>query len=119
MDTIRVKKYQERLLTRRGEILKTLSHLQEQSQEFIGRRHLDWLDQAWDESETRLLDRLSDEYARELRRVEMALGRVSAGTYGRCPACHEPIGRARLDIFPETEFCLPCQEMRERFEKAA
>lgn len=65
------------------------------------------------------MDRLSEGYGRELGRIEVALGRILSGIYGSCLACHEPIEKARLDVFPETEFCLPCQEMRERFEKAA
>jgi len=119
MDTIRVKKFQERLLKRRKEILGTLNHLREENRTMTGQRHFDWLDQAWDENEARLLDRLSEGYLRELGRIDMALGRILSGTYGLCLACQQPIEKARLDTFPETEFCLGCQEMREKFEKAA
>ena len=119
MDTILVKKFQERLLKRRKQIVRTLNHLGEENRAMTGQRHFDWLDQAWDENEIRLLDRLSGDYLRELGRIEMALGRILSGTYGLCLACHEPIEKRRLDTFPETEFCLGCQEMREKFEKAA
>ena len=119
MDTIRAKKFQERLLKRRKEILGTLDHLGEENRTMTGQRHFDWLDQAWDENEARLLDRLSEGYLRELGIINMALGRILSGSYGLCLACHQPIEKARLDTFPETEFCLRCQELRERFEKAA
>lgn len=119
MDTIKLRKYQERLLRRREQILTTVRHLEEESQEVAGKRHFDWLDQAWDENEIRLLDRLSDAYLREMGRIEMALGRMLAGTYGLCLACHRPIEYRRLDIFPETEFCLGCQDLRESFERAS
>jgi len=119
MDTIQVKRYQEKLLKRRKQILRTLNHLEEENRKIAGQRHFDWLDQAWDESEARLLDRLSAGYLRELGGIDMALGRILSETYGLCLACHQPVEKARLDTFPDTEFCLECQEMRERFEKAA
>lgn len=117
MDTIALSKYQEKLLRRRGQILTTVRHLEERNQKVTGQRHFDWLDQAGDENEIRLLDRLSEEYLREMGRIERALGRMSSGTYGFCLACHQPIEERRLDTLPETEFCLACKDMRERFQR--
>lgn len=117
METIKVRRYQEKLLKRRTEILATVKRLEEENHEIVGQRHFDWVDQAWDENEMRLLDRLTDSYLQEMGRIEMALGRMLAGTYGLCLACHRPIERGRLETFPETEFCLGCQDLRERFER--
>lgn len=117
MDTIHVKRYQERLLRRRDQILQTVRRLGEETGEIAGKRHFDWLDQAQDENEIRLLDHLSDSYLREMGKIEMALGRMLAGTYGLCVACHQPIEKGRLKTFPQTEFCLACQDLRERFER--
>ena len=117
MDTIRLRKYQEKLLRRRQQLLTTAEHLEKEKEQFVGQREVEWLDQAWDENELRLLDRLSETYLREMGRIEMALERVSAGTYGFCVACHRPIEKERLDIFPQVEFCLGCQDMREQFER--
>jgi RNA polymerase-binding transcription factor DksA len=117
MDTIHVKRYQERLLRRRDQILQTVRRLEEETGEITGNRHFDWLDQAQDENELRLLDHLSDSYLQEMGRIEMALGRMLAGTYGLCVACHQPIEKSRLKTFPHAEFCLECQDIRERFER--
>jgi DnaK suppressor protein len=117
MDTIRLRNYEEKLLRRRQQLLTTADHLENEKREFTGQRQIEWLDQAWDENELRLLDRLSETYLREMGRIEMALERISAGTYGLCLACHRPIEKERLEIFPETEFCLGCQDMREQFER--
>jgi DnaK suppressor protein len=119
METASLEHYREKLLKRKSQILLTVGHLQKENQELIGTRQLDWLDQAADANEFRLLDRLNEGYLRELGRIEMAQHRMASGTYGQCLACHEPIGKARLETFPETEFCLECQELRERFERAA
>jgi len=42
----------------------------------------------------------------ELDEVERALGKVEAGTYGRCERCGEPIAPARLEAVPTARFCI-------------
>jgi RNA polymerase-binding transcription factor DksA len=42
----------------------------------------------------------------EFAEVEAAIGRLDAGTYGRCDRCGEPIGDERLGARPATRFCL-------------
>lgn len=49
-----------------------------------------------------------------LRRIEAALGRLQDGKYGKCTACGKPISAERLDVLPEAELCLSCQERFER-----
>ncbi len=44
----------------------------------------------------------------DLRRVEAALGRLAAGSYGRCERCGEPIDPARLEALPESPVCTSC-----------
>lgn len=118
MDTIRQRIYQDKLLRRKHEIFNTLRRLNKENAEVAGRKQLDWIDQASNESETHLLDRLSEGYSRELIRIEVALGRILSGSYGFCLACHQPIAKGRLDTFPEATFCPRCQEMREELERA-
>jgi DnaK suppressor protein len=50
----------------------------------------------------------------ELRAIETALGRIGAGTYGRCVACGEPIDRERLEVQPTAERCIDCQRVHDR-----
>jgi RNA polymerase-binding transcription factor DksA len=119
MDAIRIKKYQERLLRRKREILSTVNRLEHRQRETGGQGHFDWADQAEEGSESRLVDHLSDVYLRELARTDRALGRMLAGTYGLCLACRRPLEKARIELFPETEFCLRCERPRESLQKAA
>ena len=119
MDAASLRHYQEKLLKRKEQVLAAMAHLEKEKQELLGQKHFDWLDQAWDENEMRVLERLNDGYLRELGEIEMAEGRISSESYGGCLACHQPIEKARLGAFPETEFCLECQDLRERFEKAS
>ena len=49
----------------------------------------------------------------QLAQIHGALARVDDGTYGGCALCHEPIPPARLELVPETPFCVTCQERLE------
>ena len=51
----------------------------------------------------------------ELQRIDEALARLAAGTYGVCVACGEPIAPARLQAEPASARCQPCQR---RYEAA-
>lgn len=50
----------------------------------------------------------------ELRMIDSALQRISAGTYGECVDCAQPIATARLEAEPTAERCLTCQELYEK-----
>ena len=44
-----------------------------------------------------------------LEQLSGALGRIAAGTYGRCERCGAGIPPERLEIVPHARFCMPCQ----------
>lgn len=52
----------------------------------------------------------------ELRDVEAALSRMSAGTYGECTDCGEAIAPARLRAYPAATRCIACQGALEKRE---
>jgi DnaK suppressor protein len=41
--------------------------------------------------------------------IDAAIGRVDAGTYGRCESCGKPIPHARLEVLPEATLCVACK----------
>ena len=45
---------------------------------------------------------------------ERALGRIDAGTYGVCESCGQPVGKARLQAFPQATLCVACKQRQER-----
>jgi RNA polymerase-binding protein DksA len=49
-----------------------------------------------------------------LLQSERALARIAAGTYGVCESCSDPIGKARLQVFPRATLCLSCKQKQER-----
>lgn len=48
-----------------------------------------------------------------VRQIDAALGRLHAGTYGRCDACGGAIPLARLRAVPFATRCVPCQSAKE------
>jgi DnaK suppressor protein len=48
-----------------------------------------------------------------LQRIDEALLRLEAGTYGTCASCEEPIAEARLRALPFATLCRTCQEAEE------
>ncbi len=49
----------------------------------------------------------------ELREVNAALERISAGSYGSCMRCGKPMDRPRLELFPAARFDMCCMENEE------
>ncbi len=47
--------------------------------------------------------------SQKLQEIEVALARLSDGTYGICIYCGQGIDRARLKFQPTARYCLPCQ----------
>ncbi|MFM7350818.1 MAG: TraR/DksA C4-type zinc finger protein [Actinomycetota bacterium] len=46
--------------------------------------------------------------------TERALERIDTKTYGRCEDCGNPIGKARLQVFPRATLCMLCKQKEER-----
>ena len=53
-----------------------------------------------------------------LKKIDYALAKIDAGTFGICEECGEPISTKRLEARPETTLCIRCKEDQERTEKA-
>ena len=52
-----------------------------------------------------------------LSKLDLALKKITDGTFGICEICEEPIGKKRLEARPETTLCIKCKEDQERAEK--
>ena len=46
--------------------------------------------------------------------TELALARIASGTYTKCELCGNPIGKARLQVFPRATLCMLCKQKEER-----
>jgi DnaK suppressor protein len=53
-----------------------------------------------------------------LEQVDEALARLTAGTFGRCVECGQPISEERLEAIPYAACCIDCARKLERRQNA-
>ena len=46
--------------------------------------------------------------------TERAIDRIDNKSYGVCEVCGNPIGKARLEVFPRATLCMTCKQKEER-----
>ncbi len=73
----------------------------------------DSADAAFDAGSDEMASALAEHDARELRKIEAALQRLKAGTYGLCEGCQKKIPVSRLNALPYTSLCIECQREME------
>lgn len=71
------------------------------------------MDQILADEERELAGERVEGHTRMLHRVDAALARMEAGSFGACESCGEWIPAARLKAIPWTELCISCQEQAE------
>lgn len=69
------------------------------------------------EIENQMRMRLASREALYLKKIEEALLRIQAGTFGQCEECEEDIEIKRLEARPTTTLCVACKEAAEKNEK--
>ena len=52
-----------------------------------------------------------------LSKLDLALKKITDGTFGICEVCDDQIGKKRLEARPETTLCIKCKEDQEREER--
>jgi len=78
----------------------------------------DWDLQDLEEQATRITtdavdQRITHDDLRLLRKVELAIQRLTAGTYEQCAHCGQPIPLERLLAKPAVSLCLACQQLKD------
>ncbi len=93
------------LLARRSELVGDMSEIEQQ---LDAPATPDVEDRASERQGDEVLEALGHAEWNEVIRIDAALARVAAGTYGACVTCGEQISDARLDLLPATPFCKSC-----------
>ncbi|CUW48212.1 RNA polymerase-binding protein DksA [Novacetimonas hansenii] len=116
MNPLQVEYFRHKLLRWRGELLKeadeTLASLSEG-----GIHEADITDRASVETDRALELRTRDRARKLITKINQALQRIEAGTYGYCEETGEPIGLKRLEARPIATLSIEAQERHERMEK--
>ncbi len=78
----------------------------------------DEIDLASSEYHQSMVFRLRDREKFLLEKIDRALDRIKAGSYGICEQCDDPIQVQRLEARPVTTLCLKCKEEQEKEERS-
>jgi DnaK suppressor protein len=112
-----LQRFAERL---RDEKTKILNHTERAKKEDITLSSDDLADEvdlASSELNQSVALRLRDRERLLLHKIEIALSKIDAGTFGVCDTCEEPIEVKRLEARPVANLCIRCKEAQERAEK--
>lgn len=93
------------LLDRRAELV---GHLERVEHELDAPAPKDWEDHSSERQGDEVLEALGQVELAEVRRIDAALRRIEAGTYGVCLDCGDTISEARLAVLPDTALCKDC-----------
>ncbi len=115
MNQADIEAFRELLKKTRQEILEqgedTLEDMTEEREMYA-----DPADRASAESDRAFILRLRDRDRKLIRKIDEALERIDAGTYGICEDCGEDISKPRLNARPVTTLCIKCKSRQEQQE---
>jgi DnaK suppressor protein len=77
----------------------------------------DEMDAASSEINLAFTGRLRERERHLLAKIEQALEKIEASTFGQCENCGEEIGLKRLEARPVAELCIDCKSEQERLER--
>jgi DnaK suppressor protein len=116
MNPVQAEYFRQKLLRWRSELLhdsaETLRSLQEESL-----LKPDLTDRASLETDRSIELRTRDRGRKLISKIDQALARLDAGTYGYCEETDEPIGIRRLEARPIATLSIEAQERHERMER--
>jgi DnaK suppressor protein len=116
MNPIQSEYFRQKLLRWRSDLVKeangTLASLSEG-----GILEPDITDRASVETDRALELRTRDRARKLIGKIDQALARIEAGTYGFCEETGEPIGLRRLEARPIATLSIEAQERHERMER--
>jgi|SRR5579871_396796 DnaK suppressor protein len=116
MNPLQLEYFRQKLLRWREALLAectdTLKHLKEESL-----LKPDLTDRAALESERLIELRTRARERKLISKIDAALARIAAGTYGYCEETDEPIGIRRLEARPIATLSIEAQERHERMER--
>ncbi len=109
-----LQEFEKELTERKAQILKNLEEAENKIVMMQNQEPKDEGDFAALAIETDIDDRIIRQQRAELNEIEIALGKIKAGTYGICEMCEEPIGIERLKVKNFARYCIVCREIVER-----
>ncbi len=122
MNKKEAKIFYDLLLKKKAELLKGIEHIandalktsQRDATGDLSAYSLHMADVATDNYDREFSLSLADNEQKLLNRINAAIERIDANTFGQCELCEKKIAKARLKVVPYAELCVPCQEKQEK-----
>ena len=99
-----------KLQKRRREIVELIRRGDAGMAQIRSEREIEFGDEAQSEQEQERIARIEAVEDAEVSRIDAALARIDAGTWGTCARCGEPIEARRLEAHPDAAQCSGCAE---------
>lgn len=109
MDKRRTRRFKAILEARRTTLFRAHVRNVHDEDVLLSEREPDVLDSGAERAAAAVLERLAASELREVFRIDAALARIEAGTWGTCRDCGIGIGTDRLDVMPEAARCIECE----------
>src|SRR5919106_4454494 len=108
-----LREFADQLQKQRRTLIKEAAENDQALRSISETREAELEEEAQQERDSRVLERLDEQQERRLRDIDDALARIEAGTYGHCANCRKPIGEERLRSTPTATLCRECSERLE------
>jgi len=109
-----MQEFKENLTARKAQIEKNLNGTAFELSQMNHQELNDDGDFAAASAESAIDSAILEQQRKELAEIDLALDKISKGTYGVCEMCEEPIGIERLKVKNFARYCMPCREITEK-----
>ena len=117
-----LKEFKELLTRKKAQVAKGIEHIandtlktsQRDAAGDLSAYSLHMADMATDNYDREFALNLADNEQKVIHRIDEAIEKIDAGSFGICEVCGKKIAKARLKVVPYAELCVPCQEKQEK-----
>jgi len=114
VQTSELEYFKEILESRQAQIVKNISGVNDELEQLSSLELSDEGDHASVDNNSMVESAIVQQQEQELREINVTLGKISAGDYGICEMCEDPIGFQRLKVKPHAIYCIDCREIVEK-----
>lgn len=106
--------FKEILESRKVQIIKNITGVNDELAQLNSLELNDEGDHASVNNNSMVESAIVNQQERELREIQVTLGKIVHGDYGICEMCEDPIGFQRLKVKPHAIYCIDCREIVEK-----
>ncbi|WP_373036798.1 RNA polymerase-binding protein DksA [Sulfurimonas sp.] len=106
--------FKEILESRKEQIVKNITGVNDELDQLNSLELNDEGDHASVNNNSMVESAIVTQQEKELREIQVTLGKIANGDYGVCEMCEDPIGFQRLKVKPHAIYCIDCREIVEK-----